>query len=87
MGLLDPLDDVPAEGALLRVVGGDADLPDLEAPAGVAEGAYHPGASKDLRRSLAWAELQFHQVDARVGIVGVFLDEGIEVLAIQGPAE
>src|SRR5260221_13825149 len=40
----DPLDDVPAVGALRRIVGGHADAAHLELEADVAEGRDHPAS-------------------------------------------
>src|SRR5262245_54819545 len=87
--LLEPLDDVPAELAVGVVVVGHADLPDLQGERDVAERLHHAGAG-ELAPLDAGVRLQGlgghlvvrHGVDPGRAVVGVLLDERLEVLAL-----
>src|SRR6185295_11707523 len=78
--LFQPLDDVPAVGALLGIVGGHADAADLELESDVAEGRHHLAA---LVLGIDRAHPVVGQaVDALAGVVGEIPDQLVEVVAL-----
>src|SRR5678815_773206 len=79
-GLLQTLDDVPAEGAGRGIEVGDPDIPRADVESHVSEGGHH-AVARVLARGRRKALLA-HPVDPRGRVVRVLGHELVEVLAL-----